>query len=111
MTTEVSTTEITNVLKAVQILSKFNWEGMLQALESASVEAKAKAVFLTVEEIASIVGVFIPVSAIVANDMAAAQIIFPIIEWYLVNHSEAKEANIPKVSVFNQPMDAKGLFQ
>lgn len=66
MTASVSATE---VLSALKILSSFDMKGAIAAFESKSVQDELLDAATAVDDVAQVVGLFIPPVAVIANDV------------------------------------------
>lgn len=88
--------EVEKVIKALSTGAAFDWSGALRAVEAHSAASPEK-VYATVEEIASIIGIFVPVAAVVANNMKIAEPLVPVVV-YVVEHSTPPIPGAPNAS-------------
>ena len=76
----------TSILSALKIGAGFDWKGAITAIESGSTQTKIVDGMLAADDVAKIVGLFIPPVAVIANDAAIAisveETAYALIQWF-----------------------------
>ncbi len=82
--------KVEEIIKALEMGASYDWKGAIAALKAKSFTK----IYASVEEVASIIGVFDPAAAIVADDMKLLEPLLPVIV-YVVAHNKPLEPDAP----------------
>ena len=92
------------VLAALKIGASFNWAGAIAAFEGENTQAKILDGMIAADDVAEIVGVFLPPAAIVANDLGVAiavePFVYQIVAWLI--SQPLPQRIIGQVSIWGQ---------